>query len=147
MRPRREQQTGWRTRCSSATAAAQSPSAPAVARVAIAQLAGPPAVAGQSSQLRLCLVAGEPVSGARAVKNRVVSHQAGPKNAAIEDAHFGGVGRGHLADGLLESQHFLLADVAPQHARERTVVARMWMSRGERALGGDRRAIRADRNK
>ena len=81
----------------------------------------------------------------RAASKIVTSaHSPGRSRPRSKRTDLGRVRRRHLPDRFLHREDLRVAHVAAEHARKRAVVARVRVTRGERAVGRDGPAIRAD---
>src|SRR5580765_8416747 len=126
-------------------AAADSAAAPGTSGVAILQSehAIHPHVPYAGGELLGLLVGGVILHGG-GIKDDYVREVALAQAAAIADRE--GLGRkgGELADCLLQREHFIVAHVFAEHAREVAVGAWMLGREQEHPLGGRRGSIRAE---
>src|SRR5262245_45922198 len=80
------------------------------------------------------------------VEDHEVRRQPVLDEPAIRDVQLPGGQAAHLVDGLFQRNHFFLANVLAEHARERPEVTRVRDAVAQRSAGRQRRAVRSDRH-
>ena len=86
-----------------------------------------------------------PIDDASGIEDRDVGGKPVLQAPAILDADLVGVHARHLLHGVGQRDGLQFADVAPEHARERAVVAGVRVGPAGRAIGVDRAPVGSDR--
>ena len=77
------------------------------------------------------------VADGRRIEDGDVGHHAGPQDSSIGQPDASGGTRSHLANGLLEREQMLVANVGTENARKRSPPAGMGLADRQRPVFGN----------